>query len=234
MDPVDDKLLADGVPVFPLPNCVLLPGAVLPLHLFEPRYCQMMRDLLKREARQRLVAMALLKDGYEALYHTNQAAIHRVLCVGRVVHHEELPDGRFNVLLLGYCRAVVRVEDKTREYRVGQLHVLETGAVLDDESVALGGLRSLLNQAVEREICSTEVVSKLLETASSVESIADLLAYHFIPNDECELKQRVLEETSVPVRVEIVIRRLMQLIEQHRRVRERLETETWPPPPHPN
>jgi Lon protease-like protein len=234
MERFDDKLLSGGIPIFPLPNCVLLPGAVLPLHLFEPRYCKMMRDLLKHESRRRLIAMALLKDGYESLYHTNQAAIHRVLCVGQVVHHEELADGRFNVLLLGCCRATVRIEDKTSDYRVAQLRPLEASAAALDEAGALSEVRELLNQAVELEICSAEVVSRLLEAAPSLETLVDLLAFHFIPGDESELKQRVLEESSMGVRVEIVSRRLAQLMEQRRRAQERSSTETWPPPPNVN
>ena len=50
-------------PIFPLPNVVLFPNALLPLHIFEPRYRQMTADALEGE---RLIAMALLRPGWES------------------------------------------------------------------------------------------------------------------------------------------------------------------------
>src|SRR5262249_33363847 len=111
------------IPIFPLPNCVLLPRAILPLHLFEPRYREMAADIVDDH---RLVAMALLKPGYEAKYYTHVAAIHPVLCVGRIVRYERLDDGRYNLLLQGVCRAKVRREDKECSYRRGWLVPIPT------------------------------------------------------------------------------------------------------------
>ena len=85
------------VPVFPLPNVVLFPGVVCPLHVFEPRYREMVTDVL---AGERLIALALLRPGWEAEYE-GAPAVHEVACVGRVAAAEPLRDGRFNILVQG-------------------------------------------------------------------------------------------------------------------------------------
>ena len=117
MEDFPSELLAARVPLFPLPNCVLLPGAVLPLRIFEPRYRQMISEVLRHEDESQLIAIALLKEGFEPLYETNHASIHPVVCVGRILHHEKLPDGLFNILVLGCCRATVESEDSSGAYR---------------------------------------------------------------------------------------------------------------------
>src|SRR6516162_1515926 len=86
--------------LFPLPNVVLFPQVVQPLHIFEPRYRQMTADAL---ADDRLIAPVLLRPGWEADYE-GQPAIYSVLCLGRVVAEQRLPDGRFNLLLRGLSR----------------------------------------------------------------------------------------------------------------------------------
>src|SRR5437016_14443168 len=81
--------LFESVPLFPLPNVVLFPRAVLPLHIFEERYLVMTADALRRD---RLIAMALLKPGWERDYYSTPT-IEPVVCVGQILMHEQLPDG---------------------------------------------------------------------------------------------------------------------------------------------
>src|SRR5437764_15065204 len=87
--------LFESMPLFPLPNVVLFPRAVLPLHIFEERYKVMTADTLRGDRR---VAMALLKPGWEKNYY-QQPEIEPVVCVGRILEHEKLPDGKYNFLL---------------------------------------------------------------------------------------------------------------------------------------
>src|SRR3954471_21363862 len=89
--------------LFPLPNLVLFPGAMQPLHIFEPRYRQMTVDAL---AGDRLIGMALPRPGWENDY-VGKPAIHPVVCVGRILAEQRLADGRFNILLRGLRRARV-------------------------------------------------------------------------------------------------------------------------------
>src|SRR5580700_9155649 len=87
--------------LFPLPNLVLFPHVIQPLHVFEPRYRQLMEDALQAD---RLMAIALLQPGWEEDYH-QRPPIHPVVCIGRIFKEERLEDGRFNLLLQGLCRA---------------------------------------------------------------------------------------------------------------------------------
>src|SRR3954452_13651708 len=83
-----------AVPLFPLPNVVLFPRAVLPLHVFEERYKAMTADAL---AGRRKVAMALLRPGWEKNYY-GRPEIDPIVCVGDTLSHERLPDGKYNFL----------------------------------------------------------------------------------------------------------------------------------------
>lgn len=101
----------DGVPVFPLPSSVLIPGGHLPLHIFEPRYRAMVEVLL---ARDRVLAIALLEPGWEVDYQGRPPLV-PVLGVGFVQVDERFPDGRFNILVHGVLRARVLAELSSEE-----------------------------------------------------------------------------------------------------------------------
>jgi Lon protease-like protein len=116
-----------SLPVFPLPNTVLLPGGMLPLHVFEPRYREMTRDCL---AGSRTMAIALLLPGFEATYH-ERPPIHDVCGVGTILCSDELPDGRYQILLRGVAR--VRIE---RELPSGQPYRLARAALMDGSQTA--------------------------------------------------------------------------------------------------
>ena len=88
------------VRLFPLPNLVLFPGVIQPLHLFELRYRQMMDDAL---AADELIAIALMKPGWEPQYE-DRPSIHRTVCIGRIMTYTQLDDGRYNLLLQGIQR----------------------------------------------------------------------------------------------------------------------------------
>ena len=97
------------VPIFPLAGALLFPRAQLPLHIFEPRYREMVRDAL---AGDRLIAMVQAKDGQEP------AGLFKIGCIGRIVGSEELEDGRFNIVLEGITRFRIAGEvETTTSYR---------------------------------------------------------------------------------------------------------------------
>src|SRR5689334_24875244 len=79
-----------AVPLFPLPNVVLFPRAILPLHIFEERYKAMTADALQGD---RVIAMAMLKPGWEKNYY-GTPPIDPIVCVGSIWSHERLPDGK--------------------------------------------------------------------------------------------------------------------------------------------
>ena len=99
--------LPDVIPLFPLPNVVFFPGVPLPLHIFEPRYRAMVRDAT---AGSGLIGMVLLRGDWQPHYEAKDAPIFQVGTVGEAVRVEELPDGRFNLVLRGVREFSVRDE----------------------------------------------------------------------------------------------------------------------------
>src|SRR3954447_13086589 len=100
-DALAENLDLSATPLFPLPNVVLFPRAILPLHIFEERYKAMTADALRG---QKQIAMALLRPGWERDYY-GRAEIEPVVCVGEILSHERLADGKYNFLLQGQTRA---------------------------------------------------------------------------------------------------------------------------------
>lgn len=111
-------MLPSEIPLFPLPNVVLFPAALLPLHIFEPRYRAMITDALEGE---RLVGMVMLRPGWEPHYE-EAPAVYPVGCAGLITHADRLPDGRYNIILRGLEKFRILSERPAREgveeYRV--------------------------------------------------------------------------------------------------------------------
>ncbi|HET9960962.1 MAG TPA: LON peptidase substrate-binding domain-containing protein [Nitrospiraceae bacterium] len=103
----------ERIPLFPLPTVVFFPKTYLPLHIFEPRYRQMVADAA---AAGQCIGMALLKEGWEDQYYENPA-IFAMGCVGRLVSVQRLSDGRSNILLQGLERYEIREEFFDKPYR---------------------------------------------------------------------------------------------------------------------
>jgi uncharacterized protein len=122
MSALVEKLQARGrIPVFPLPDTILFPHAVLPLHIFEPRYRIMTEEALRGD---RFIAMALLKEGWEQGYQGNPA-VHPIACAGLVEDEVRLPDGRFNIRLRGVTRVEILEFTQETPYRIAGVRVLE-------------------------------------------------------------------------------------------------------------
>src|SRR5678815_4288930 len=105
--------MTDLLPLFPLPNVVLFPNVFLPLHIFEPRYREMVADAI---AGDRVIGMALLKPGWEDDYE-GRPPIFATGCSGVITHFERLPDGRYNIILRGVERFRILEEEESRSYR---------------------------------------------------------------------------------------------------------------------
>lgn len=110
------------IPLFPLQHCVLLPHATIPLHIFEPRYRAMMRHVLDSHG---LIAMATFDGQSWQTQYAGNPPIKPIVCVGLVVRHERLVDGRYNLLLQGLARAAIRRELDSTPFRTALLDPLE-------------------------------------------------------------------------------------------------------------
>jgi len=106
------------IPIFPLPGVVLLPGTLLPLHIFEPRYRAMVADALEGD---RTIGMAMWRDGEGDESGGGVPAIHQIGGAGEIVESEKLDDGRYNIVLEGRFRYRVIDEAPPSPYRVARV-----------------------------------------------------------------------------------------------------------------
>jgi Lon protease-like protein len=113
-------MLPSEIPIFPLPNVVLFPNVFLPLHIFEPRYRQMVSDALSGD---RLIGMVLLRPGWEANYE-GRPPVYPIGCAGLITHAEPLADGRYNIVLRGLEKFRILGEDHSRRYRSAHIEPL--------------------------------------------------------------------------------------------------------------
>jgi len=210
------------VPLFPLPNIVLFPHALLPLQIFEPRYRQMTEDALVGD---QLIAMAKLKSGWEGAPHDPNPAIHSVVGVGRIVGHRRLDDGRFHLLLHGLQRArIVEEVPNDRLYRTARITWCpdeSTGLSSKDERVIC---QELVQQFRESFPVSPtpEALEKLIASRESLGTICDLMAAAgSLPP---QITQELLEELQ-PLRRAMLLRTLLK----QRAATERSPVREFPP-----
>lgn len=181
--------------LFPLPNFVLFPHVAQPLHVYEPRYQQLVRDALDDD---RLIAMALLQPGWESDYE-GCPAVAPIVCFGQIASHVALEEGRSNLLLLGVRRArIVREVATDKLYRQADVELIE------DLYPAAGATRRprLQRDLVER-FCrlagrSTQVQAQfeqLLAHQAPLGVLADIVA--FTLDLSVAAKQSLLAEPDV-------------------------------------
>ena len=133
--------MAQIIPLFPLPNLVLFPDTEVPLHIFEPRYRQMIADIADGE---RTIGMMLLKGNWESDYYA-YPDIYAVGCAGRIERLVRISDGRYNLVLKGLSEFRVTREIRERPYRQAEVQwcgvAPETLAMTDE---VMAHLRELL------------------------------------------------------------------------------------------
>src|SRR5947207_1727611 len=118
----DAQTFSGVVRLFPLPNLVLYPHVMQPLHIFEERYREMLEDAL---AGDQLIATAVLEPGWETDY-DSRPPVEQFACLGKVVAHHRLEDGRYNVLLLGVQRVrIVKELQPLRSFRQASVELIE-------------------------------------------------------------------------------------------------------------
>src|SRR5947199_2550922 len=132
--------MSDLLPLFPLPNVVLFPNVFLPLHIFEPRYREMVADA---RASDRLIGMVLLKPGWEQEYE-GQPPVFPIGCSGVMTHAERLADGRYNIVLRGVERFRIREENRELAYRRAVVEPIGEAEISPGERASVRGLRTRL------------------------------------------------------------------------------------------
>jgi uncharacterized protein len=128
------------IPLFPLPNLVLFPGVAVPLHIFEPRYREMIADV---SASHGIIGMMLLKGDWEREYYANPDTF-EVGCAGKISELVKLPDGRYQIVLEGVSEFRIVREQRDRSYRQAEIEWCPVEPPMDIDAEATEGLRQLL------------------------------------------------------------------------------------------
>lgn len=182
------------LPLFPLPQTVLFPGALLPLHVFEPRYRALVRDALETH---RILSVVLITDP-RAIDAHGHPTIAEIAGVGEILDHAELPGGRYNILLRGRARVRLAERPFVPPYRTAVATVLEDhpGEVSTQDHAALVSTAASF-AALVRERDSAFEFRLPRDAAASL--VADLCAHHLIL--DARERQAVLETLDVGARV---------------------------------
>lgn len=214
MSPVEDALeealrASRGIAMFPLPGITLFPRQLLPLHVFEPRYREMMSDVIEA---QQLVVMGRLQPGYQSTYE-GRPPVFPIAGLGRMRDHQELPDGRSLLVLEGIHRVQIVEECSPKErYRRVRVTLLE-----EERALLTSAQRAKLAALVSR--CET-----LTKAMGAKESLSHHLSCHPDLHDQLDIlsatlapgpssRQKLLETIDPGVRIDelqTIVDRLLQ------------------------
>ena len=190
--------MSDLLPLFPLPNVVLFPNVFLPLHIFEPRYREMVADAL---ASDRMIGMVLLKPGREDEY-AGRPPIYALGCSGVITHAERLADGRYNIVLRGVERFRIIGEDHALSYRRATVEPVADGPLLPHDRVAIRTQRAKLETLLAPAVDPAEGDAKI-PSAMPDEDLVNALAQYL--NLEPLEKQALLEKINLRARAESLV-----------------------------
>jgi len=191
--------------LFPLAKCILLPHTTVPLHIFEERYRAMTSDALDSDG---LIAMATFEgDDYQQDYE-GTPPIRPDVCVGYIVHHERLHDGRYNMLLQGVARAKVHEECELSEggYRSAILRPTEQSVMELDLEAQRKQLDELLKDEHLQQLTCIRNIRHWLSPDLSTPVVIDL-AWQAIARDS-EQRYASLSEPCVFKRYECLRKQL--------------------------
>ncbi len=182
--PAEKSSLPATIPIFPLQDVMLFPGAPRPLHIFEPRYREMMLYAL---AGDRIIGMVMLQPGHERDYY-GHPPIYPVGCAGVIENVQALPDGRYNVVLHGLTKFRVKSEDQTFAYRIAEVDAIPE--TLNDEE--RDSLRQLRPQLVEMLSMVSPVRQEPTPDELPDEELVNGLAQFLVmePRDRLDLLER--------------------------------------------
>ena len=217
---LDLRDFANVTRLFPLPNLVMFPHVVLPLHIFEPRYRQMTEDAL---ASDRLITMIQITPPPKGEHWSEPVPLEPVGCLGKIIQHERLADGRFNLLLLGRQRVRLERELHTEKlYRIAEVEILEDEPAASPDEPARAELTGLFRQVFESQQSLDPDLAELLNKPVPLGLLADIIAHAL--NLPPALKQRLLAESSVDRRVDTIRAVLRQVAPDENQRR------SYPPP----
>lgn len=190
--------LPDAIPVFPLPGALVLPRSRLPLHIFEPRFLQMVEDTLKTS--QRLIGMVQPSPSPGS-----DDAVHKIGCAGRITQFSETEDGRYMITLTGASRYRMRREIEGfcpyRRFEVSWAGFeRDLGPAESDSAFDRARFLALLDRYFTSQNLSTD-----WETIKDAEDELLINSLSMLLNFDPEDKQALLEAPSLQTRRETLV-----------------------------
>lgn len=212
------------VRLFPLANVVLFPGVVQALHLFEPRYLELMSDAISDNG---LITMALVKPDADNMS-MPVPEIFDTVCIGKVMTHAKLENGTFNTLLAGVKRAKI-VEELSSDTPYRQAIV----EVIHEPSVPVSNEISLRNQLIDlfrqsRDLEATfgeESAEQLVSDKIDLGQLADLMAYASGLPSSAQLQ---ILQTNDPIERAVAVIKMLQQVAQVKETSDE-ENKQFPP-----
>ncbi|MGD9688177.1 MAG: LON peptidase substrate-binding domain-containing protein [Phycisphaerales bacterium] len=205
------------MPVFPLGAVMLMPHAVLPLLIFEPRYRQMIENALDGAGQ---IAMGIFEGDDWRQDYEGTPPLRDAVCVGQITRHQKLPDGRYHVWLHGVCRARILQELGPNETRLYRLVMLEPVGVADIDEQALEPYRARFTELLTDTSLSTlsnakAIVKHLANDEVPTSAILELLTVSVLHDTEAryypELHYRLLAEGDASRRAELILNEMQDL-----------------------
>ena len=148
--------MAETVPLFPL-GTVLMPGATLPLHIFEPRYRQLTVDLVTGAVPDKEFGIVAVREGFTP-DDDGIAALHTVGCTAELRDVRRLPDGRYDIVTRGTRRfQLLDLDAESKPYLMGSVEFLPDAAEadLDGRAADLTRMLSASARAAHQRYCET-------------------------------------------------------------------------------
>jgi len=194
--PEDLEAALEELPLFPLPQAVLFPGALLPLHVFEPRYRQLVEDVLKTH--RTLCVPQVLHDAPEV---EGGPGISAVAGMGTIIEHAELPGGRYKIVLLGRARVSLDELGFAPPYRRARAKLLPTTSGEAVPPLELTALHASV-RAFAKLVRDKDADFELRLPKGPPGLFVDACAHHLIL--DARRRQEALEELDVTARVRLV------------------------------
>lgn len=188
--------MAIRLPIFPLPGAILFPGLQLPLHIFEPRYRELVGYALAKDRRIGMIQPQRSED---------EAALYDIGCIGRISDVEALDDGRYNIVLDGEARfRVLREREVTTAFRQVQAEIIEDRANQTLSSVERAGFEFEARRFADLQGYSVDWDSVArLDDETLINGVSQIA-----PFDPAS-KQALLEAPDLRARCEVMVQ-LMQ------------------------
>lgn len=206
MDPTILENFDGKVRLFPLPNVVLFPRVIQPLHIFEPRYKQMVEDALEDN---RLIALCLLQP--TAGLGGSTSPIYPDICIGQILQEERLPDGRFNLLLQGVSRAkIIKEVNNGKLYRTAKVEILHDVPNSSEENADRMRTRLVkrMTKWFTQQPSAKEQLDRLVNSDLSLGNLCDV--FSFALPLSVDMKILLLQLVNVEDRASL----LLEVIEQ--------------------